>query len=111
MTSLVTLKRANNACTRSPAECAGATLALPQGKCGDGTAARRDSVRTPYGQSGSLRGLEWAPSKRLCLTPPASNANRWAVTPIGFGKQRQNQGGKLESNTKREVGSVIQTNL
>jgi hypothetical protein len=39
---------------------------------GGGTAARRDSVRTPFGQSGSLRGLELVPVKWRCLVPPTS---------------------------------------
>jgi hypothetical protein len=35
-------------------------------------AAGRDGVRTPYGQSGCLRGLELAPSKWRSLVPPTS---------------------------------------
>jgi hypothetical protein len=36
-------------------------------------------VRTPYGQSGSLRGLRLVPTKRRYLVPPqAGNARRWA---------------------------------
>jgi hypothetical protein len=31
--------------------------------CGGG------SLRTPFGQSGTLGGLKWVPSKRPCLIP------------------------------------------
>jgi len=37
-----------------------------------GTAARTDSVRTPSGQSGSLRGLKLVPSKGRPLVPSTS---------------------------------------
>jgi hypothetical protein len=35
-------------------------------------AACTDGVRTPYGQSGTLRGLRLVPSKWSCLVPPTS---------------------------------------
>ena len=37
-----------------------------------GTAARRDGVRTPFGQSSGLRGLELIPAKWRYLVPPTS---------------------------------------
>jgi len=43
-----------------------------QCRCGGGTAARRDCVRTPFGQSGSLRSLKLVPSKWRDLVPPTS---------------------------------------
>jgi hypothetical protein len=75
---------------------------------GGGTAVLGDGVRTPCGQSGSLRGLEWIPAKWRCLVPgerrdgaqsppccaiprrkhAGHNASRWAVsleiTPVLF---------------------------
>jgi hypothetical protein len=51
---------------------------------------RGGSLRTPFGQSGSLCGLKLVPANRRCLVPeerrdgaqsrpPEGNASRWAV--------------------------------
>ena len=89
MTSLITLKRANTAPPRGICDVHPLRHAL-SGNQGGLVGLLLRSVRTPFGQSGSLCDLELVPPKWRCLVPgerrdgaqsrpPGGNAHRWAA--------------------------------
>jgi hypothetical protein len=71
-------KAPNTAWTRTPATPATSSRGRVRRGC------RGGSLRTPFGQSGSLRGSKLVPSKRRCLVPPTSTPQKRAGhIPLG----------------------------